>query len=97
MEEYCRKKIDVLVEIRKQNSSGEMFDNIGHILIIIVLYHVFNNHTAAYLLLGIYIFGIISHTYKMNQMDELINSYFERYQTAMYDRIDATTPKPHSP
>ena len=97
MEEYYRKKIDALVEIRKQDNSGEVFDSLGHILIIILLYHVFNNHTAAYLLLGIYILGTFIHAYKKNQMDESINSYFERYQTAMYNRIDATTPKPYTP
>ena len=31
MEEYYRKKIDVLVEMKKQNSSNEVLDSLGHI------------------------------------------------------------------
>ena len=66
LQNLFKKKLDVLVEMRKQDKNSAI-DEIGHMGIIVILYHMFDNHTAAYLLLGVYVFGILANAVRINE------------------------------
>lgn len=79
LQNLFKKKLDVLVEMRKQDKNSAI-DEIGHMGIIVILYHMFDNHTAAYLLLGVYVFGILANAVRINKLDESIKFVLQQYE-----------------
>jgi len=83
LQNVFKKKVDILIETRKQDKMSAI-DEIGHMGIIVILYHVFDNHTAAYLLLGIYVFGILANAVRINKLDDSIQITLERYENEIF-------------
>ncbi len=72
-------KLRVLVELRKQDKMTAL-DEIGYLSIIIILYHVFDNQTAAYLLLGVYVLALLINGVKINKHNKSIECVLQQYE-----------------